>query len=598
MLNIENYNNSRVPNIYLLSILLITFCSFFSIFNNEFIINWDDGAQVVNNVDITHLSFSGIQKIFSTYYVGMYQPITTLTYAFDYAIYGLSSQGFHFSSLFYHFIAIILVFIFLSKIFNNKLLIFFLTLIFAVHPTSVESVAWLSARSNILFTIFYIAGLIFYLKHLQEKEKKVDKYYFLTMLFFLLSCFSKSPAITFPFLLLLFDVFFDKITVRKVIEKIPFLIISVVFGLITIDARSNAFHFIDFSIHYSFSEQFLLVFYSVFMYIKHFFIPYNNCAYYVYPDKIDNALPLEFYITLIIILISSIILLTILYKHKKQTFLGLLFFLFSLFVMLKFVATDLQFMTDRYLYLPMIGILIAIGFLIEPLLKKYKLIIIVLLGVFSGSFIIRTISYNKYWENEEILFSKTIEIQPNAIPCKNYLGISYRKKGDFEKALILFNEIINKYPNYGNAYNNRGNVYKDMKDYKKAIDDFNMALLYKGEDESNDAEIYTNIGIVYAMSNDIKTAWNYFNKAVEKNNNFYLAYFNRGKAFAMMGLFDKALNDLDIAININPDFAMSYYTRGMIYYSINKKDESCRDLRKAEELGYKIEPTQINRICN
>jgi protein O-mannosyl-transferase len=597
-LNIENYNSSKVSNIYLFFILLITFCSFFSIFNNEFIINWDDGAQVVNNADIKQLTFSGFHKIFSSYYVGMYQPITTLTYAFDYAIYGLSSQGFHFSNLCFHFIAVILLFVFLSKIFNNKLLIFFLTLIFAIHPTCVESIAWISARSNIIFAIFYISGLISYLKHIQGKDRKISKYYFITLAFFILSCLSKSAAMTFPFLLLLFDVYFDKMNLRKIIEKVPFILISIVFGLITIDARINAFHFIDFSAHYSSSEQFLLVFYSVFMYIKLFFIPYSNCAYYIYPEKNNNALSFEFYSSFIILFVIYVILIVILYKRKKQALLGLLFFLISLFVMLKFVATDLQLMTDRYLYMPMIGILIAIGFIIEPLFKKYQISIVIFLSVISGSFVFRTISYNEYWKNEESLFSETIIIQPDAIPCKNYLGISFRKRGDLGKALNLFNEIIEKYPNYENVYNNRGNVYKDMGNFKKAINDYNTALLYKGEDESNDAEIYTNIGVVYAMGKDFQTSMNYFDKAIEKNNRYYLAYLNRGKAYAMKGSFGNALNDLDIAISINPDFAASYYTRGMVYYSINKRNESCRDLKIAEELGYKISPIQIKNICN
>ncbi|PIP54071.1 MAG: hypothetical protein COX07_07325 [Bacteroidetes bacterium CG23_combo_of_CG06-09_8_20_14_all_32_9] len=595
-LKIENYNSSRASNIYLFFILLVAFASFYSVLNNEFLINWDDGAQVVNNADIKEISFSGIQKIFSSYYVGMYQPITTLTYTFDYAIYGLSSQGFHFSNLFYHFIAIILVFIFLSKIFNNRLLIFFLTLLFSVHPTNVESVAWLSARSNILYTIFYFAGLIFYLKYIREQKK--NKYYFITFIFFGLSCLSKSTAVTFPVVLLLFDIFFDKITLRKVIEKIPFLIISIVIGLITIDARIIDAHIPDLSSQYNSSELFLVVFYSIFMYIKLFFIPYNNSAYYIYPEKNNNFLPFEFYITLIMFIACSVILLIILFKRKKQALFGLFFFLISLFIMLKFIATGLQFMADRYIYLPMIGILITIGYLIEPLLKKYLLYSVILLCIVATGFIYRTVSYNNYWINEESLFSQTLKTQPNAVPCKNLLGVAYRKRGNIGEALNLFNEIIKKYPSYGIAYNNRGNLYKDRGDFKKAINDYNMALLYKGKDEGENEEIYTNIGIVYAMDNDFQSAFQYFNKAIEKNNKFYLAYFNRGMAYAMKGNFDKALADLNIAVNINPDFAMSYYTRGMVYYSMGKSSESCSDLKIAEKLGVKMAQEQIKKICN
>lgn len=578
-LKIENHSISNTSNIYLLFILLITFASFYAVFNHEFLINWDDGAQVVNNADIKKISFSGIQKIFSTYYVGMYQPITTLTYAFDYAIYGMSSQGFHISNLLYHFIAIIMVFILLSKFFDNKLLIFFLTLLFSVHPTNVETVAWVSARSNILYTIFYVAGLIFYLKYLQESKK--NKYFFIVFLFYGLSCLSKSAAITFPFTLLLFDIFFDKITFRKIIEKIPFLIVSIVIGLITIDARINNSDIIDLSSHYNSTEVVLSVFYSVFMYIKIFFIPYSNSAFYIYPEKNGNNLTVEFYVSLILSAICFIILLIIFYKRNKKVLFGLFFFLISLFIMLKFIATGLQFMADRYIYLPMIGIIIAVGYLFDKFFKKYLLYSSLLLSIISISFICRTVFYNNCWENEKLLFSQTLKTQPNAVPCKNLLGVAYRKQGNIGEALNLFNEIIRKYPKYGNAYNNRGNLYKDNGNIERAINDYNTALLYLGEDE----EIYTNMGIVYAMKNDFQSAFKYFNKAIEKNRNYYLAYFNRGKANAMQGNFYKALDDLNNAININPDFAMSYYTRGMVYYTIGKKDESDSDLKIAKELG-------------
>jgi len=151
--------------------------------------------------------------------------------------------------------------------------------------------------------------------------------------------------------------------------------------------------------------------------------------------------------------------------------------------MLKFIATGLQFMADRYIYLPMIGILITIGYLIEPLLKKYLLYSVILLCIVATGFIYRTVSYNNYWINEESLFSQTLKTQPNAVPCKNLLGVAYRKRRNIGEALNLFNEIIKKYPIYGIAYNNRGNLYKDRGDFKKAINDYNMALLYKGKDE-------------------------------------------------------------------------------------------------------------------
>jgi len=246
----------------------------------------------------------------------------------------------------------------------------------------------------------------------------------------------------------------------------------------------------------------------------------------------------------------------------------------------------------------MTGLIITLGLIIAPFFKKHTLIFSVLFIIIICSFYFRTISYNKVWKNEETLINNIVKEQPDAAPFKNCLGTLYRKKGDYKNALKLFNEIINKYPKYGNAYNNRGNLYKDMGEFKNALKDYQTALLYHEKNSICEAEIYTNIGILYAISHDFKTAFHFFNLAIDKDPDCFLSYLNRGKAFASVGNYNFALEDINKSISLNPNCAMAYYTRGMIYYALGNKDESCKDLKNAYKLGAKINLMQFNNICN
>ncbi|GAB4303562.1 MAG: tetratricopeptide repeat protein [Marinilabiliales bacterium] len=577
--------------LYIITLFVITLITRYSAINNDFLKYWDDGEQVVQNNDIKKIDLERIKKIFSSYYVGMYQPVTTLTYAFDYKIAGLSSKWYHFSNILYHLIVVLLAFFFFKKLTSNELHGFLLSLVFAIHPSNIESIAWISARSTMLFTAFYLLALIFYFNYIKEKQLK---FYLLSFIAFLLSCLSKSAAITFPVLLIVIDYFFGKINIKSLLGKIPFFIVSIIFGLITIYAREKAHHITDLSDYYTFPEMLLITIYSIFRYLIMFFIPHDYSAFYTYPEKIDMMLPLQYYIVpvLLMLLFSYFFIKSI--KKKSKILFGLLFFIVTMSIMLKIIPAGLQVIADRYMYLPIIGIIISVYYLFKPFYTRFKYVVFALFGLYIVFFAYQSNQYIKYWKNDERLFLQTLKHDPDAVPVKNFLGIIYKNKQEYNKALEMYNSILNKYPGYGSAYNNRANIFKNIGKIDDAIQDYNMALLYEGET----AEIFTNMGIVYAMKQDYRLAVNYFNKAIALNKSYYLPYYNRAKTFAEIGVFDKALDDLNKVVELKSDFSMAYFTRGMIYYKIGNNYNACKDISKANELGLNLAKDYIPKVCN
>ena len=106
---------------------------------------------------------------------------------------------------------------------------FFTALLFAIHPMRVESVTWISERKDVLYGFFFVAGCLSYLYYLDSDRQR--KYLIISLVLFILSCLSKAQAVVLPVVFLLFDYWRDrKIDTRVILEKLPFLVFSLLFG--------------------------------------------------------------------------------------------------------------------------------------------------------------------------------------------------------------------------------------------------------------------------------------------------------------------------------------------------------------------------------
>ena len=149
-------------------ILILTFFLYRNSLQGEFL-NYDDTQNVVYNMQIQHLTFGTLTHFFTSSNLYMYSPLTFISYALDFKIDGLHPFYFRLTNLMIHLINLIFVFILANKLLKKKNLSLILTLLFALHPANVDSVAWISARSNLLSTMFFLLSLILYLIFLERK---------------------------------------------------------------------------------------------------------------------------------------------------------------------------------------------------------------------------------------------------------------------------------------------------------------------------------------------------------------------------------------------------------------------------------------------
>ena len=158
-------SNSTLNYGILFGILLIAIISYIPALNNGFV--WDDDDYIKNNLLIRSLN---LKEIFSTNLMGNYHPLTVLVYAIEYKFFEVSEKGYHAFNIFLHLLNVILVFFAVFRLSNKSIVALVAALLFALHPMHVESVAWASELKDLMYTFFFLASYIFYMKFLDDKR--------------------------------------------------------------------------------------------------------------------------------------------------------------------------------------------------------------------------------------------------------------------------------------------------------------------------------------------------------------------------------------------------------------------------------------------
>ena len=582
---------------------------YINLFSANFI-SWDDTEYVLENQDV-HLFH--INHFFSKSYIGNYHPITMISYAIDWKLYGKSAFSYHVENTVWHFANTILVFILCRKILKNELKAVVVALIFALHPTQIETVAWIAERKNVMATFFFLSSLILYIQFLITKK---NRFIFFTFLLYFMALLCKPSVIVLPLVLFILDYFYNEPILKKnIFQKIPFIILAIAFGIVTYITQQSG-KFINESHAYPISERIGYAGYAITQYLSKLFFPVNLSVIYPYPT--NKTISVIFgYIALIILGIVVYKL----YKAKKNTVLfGLLFFIINLLLVLQFIPFGEVLTADRYLYIPIIGISITLISLFSFKEKQLKIISITLLLVFGSLSFLRS----KVWQNSISLFNDTYKKQPHSFVVLNSLGAEYMLAKNYSMANKYLNMAINENTNYYKGYYNRGLLYAQTNRFDKALADFNRAIELKKypkayvaranvyyalkdfpkaladaeevlKTEPLNAKANYVLATCYDDLNQLDKALIYYNKAITAYTEEPLYFMRRGILYGKQQNFSACLVDLNTCTTINPNFAEAYYWKGVA--KVNLKQNPCADLKAAVNLGFIAAQQSIAIYC-
>lgn len=608
---------SYLPLMLTALLLLITYFLYSPALNKEFI-NLDDDLYITENQQIRSFTMASIPQIFSEPYMEQYSPLVTTVLGFIYLAGGLDPYLFNLFSILIHLANVLMAFFLVKALFKQAWAGLAAAALFAFHPVNVESVCWNAASFKIgLYAFFFMLSLLVYLKYCDTLK---IKYLVLSLLFFILSCFSKEQAVALVPVLLLLDYFRGRTfrSGRIWLEKLPFILIALVFGLVTLAAIAEMRTEIK-TTPYSLFEKIGLSAYAFSHYIYKTIAPLELWLHYPLPSlrKLGGA----FYLHLFSYIGFGVLAWWTFRKKYTELFLGLLLFLLSLLFSLALAVISLRevIVADRYMYITIVGfgvLLIALWNRLEKYKPALKPLALGVFGVFLLLLAIKTNAQVKLWKDSMTVMTNTLDHHPIAMAFNNR-GNVYLEREDYPNALKDYNSVLALDSSYYNAYLNRGIVYRRTGEPDKALADYNTSIrlnpkLYKAilnrgniyfdrqqdslamadyrkvlEMAPNSPDVYSNMGAIYARGGRFEEAVGMFNQALKLKPEFASALMNKAITLEYLNRLEEALATYDLYLRYKPDHPGVYAQRSAIYQKLGKPEDARREMDKAISLGFK-----------
>jgi tetratricopeptide (TPR) repeat protein len=611
LVNLDNWKTYGA----LAVILLISIIAYLPVFHNS-LLAWDDNAYIRDNV-LIH-SFN-LKEIFSHYVSGNWHPITVLTFALEYQFFGLNATGYHSVNLLLHLLNVLLVFYTVFLLSDKIIVALVASLLFGIHPLHVESVAWAAELKDLLYTFFFLASYIFYLKYLNDLQKKIQPinqsthqhlstsahhpifkssnhqittsshlhfftfspFYILALLLFIFSLLSKAMAVSLPLVLILTDYFKGrKINRKTLLEKVPFFLLALILGVVAVIAQKSSGATNPTTL-LSLPQRLVFASYGFVTYLVKLLFPINLSALYPYPQN-EFDIPVQYYAYVLCFLGLAA---CVCYSRRftKKIIFGMGFFTATVILVLQLLPVGLAIMADRYSYIPSIGIfyLAGEGFMYLWRSKKLKLPAIIVLSLFAVLFSVETYARCGVWKNDITLWTDVIDQYKTLEYVYYNRGIAFTNEKRNEEAVSDFTRAIELKPDYSGAYNNRGFIFMNQNRNEEAIYDFNKSIELK----SDNAVAYFNRGILFVNERRMDEAVKNFYKAVELKPDYAEVYNSLGSFFVKQRKNDDAINNFNKAIELNSGYAEAYYNRGIVFVNEKRNAEAIKDFNKAIEVN-------------
>ncbi|MDU0459006.1 MAG: hypothetical protein RW306_09785 [Geobacteraceae bacterium] len=221
-------------------LLILAFATYREVLTHSFLATWDDPFYITENPAIRGFSAENIVSAFTTNYRGNYAPVQILSYMLDHAVWGMQPFGFLLTNLLCHAVSGLLLYGLLLRQGFWKWGAFFGCALFLVHPVQVENVAWLSQRKNLLAMLFFLMSFHAWLCYRESTGRPAMAWYAVSLAAILISLLSKSVAVIFPLMLVMYDRLHrpEGENIRSHREKIPYLLAALVVTGITIAFQS------------------------------------------------------------------------------------------------------------------------------------------------------------------------------------------------------------------------------------------------------------------------------------------------------------------------------------------------------------------------
>jgi protein O-mannosyl-transferase len=625
---VQSPRDRTLVRIIAIGLVLLTLAVYWRVLGNGFV-NIDDDEYVTSNAHVLHgVTAKAVAWSLTAVHSSNWHPLTWMSHMLDWQLYRLNPVGHHATNLLFHILNVLLLFLLLNWMTGRVWRSAFVAALFAVHPLHVESVAWVAERKDVLSTMFWLLTMLAYYWYTLKPE---IKRYALVCILFALGLMAKPMLVTLPIVLILMDYWplgraetFDTATIRRlVVEKLPLFALTALSCVVTFLAqrKGGAVGSLE---RFPFSVRVENALVSYIAYLGKMIWPAKLAVLYPFPSNVPALAVIGAITALIVITVVAI------RNERARPYLamGWLWYLVTLIPVIGIVQVGNQAMADRYTYVPLIGIFIAIAWALPELLSdKSSVGRVAFVGLASVSLVVMsflTFVQVGYWRNSITLFRHTlastsysnyiahgslaagllavgkmdeavkearitVELAPHAARPHDKLGAMLAMQGKISEGMEQCKKALELDPKLSDAHYDLGAMLHKSGDIAGAIKEYEEALRLNPEDPdaAEMLEVARSSGGGAASVPDLLGA-------VEKNPGDYQAHYRLGVGYEKEEQPDKAYEEYLKAIRLKPSFAPAHNNLGLLLGKQGRLDEAIVEFRRTLQLN----PKSADTLCN
>jgi len=578
-------SHSRSRTWLALGLWIATAALFWPICSHDFI-SVDD-PQYVNQGLEDGLTLVGLRRTFTSAYFYNWHPLTTLSYAVDYRLYGQVAGGYLRTSLLLHASATMLLFLALESLTGAPGRSAFVAAVFGIHPLHVESVAWVSERKDVLSGVFFAALLWAYARRARGQAGQGRGFTLIALLTF--GLLAKPMLVSTPFVLLLLDFWpLSRIPCDRlrpalralgplVVEKLPLFALAAASSVTTYLAQ-NAAGAVRSLEEVRLTTRLLNVPISYWTYLERAFWPRGLAIFY-------PLLPSDLSLAPVLLATAGLITLTaatmMLRRRAPYLLVGWLWFLGMLVPVIGLVQVSEESAADRYTYLPLVGLSIAVAWgaydLLGPRRAAISALAVLPALAAASAFQIDT------WRDGESVAARALAVTPDNAPARLYLATALMQRRRMDEAKSQIMAAIRLDPQRGDYRALLGALLESDGRMDEAIAAYHDALRL---DPAQD-EVRASLGDLLLVLGRPEEALTILEKASAKSREARGPEIHvlMGRAFESQGDFEAAAAQYEAALSLWPDFPEAHESLGLVLARENRLSEAESQLRRAHALG-------------
>ncbi len=554
---------------------------------------WDDDDYIIKNELLT--APDGWQRIwFSLDSPSQYFPFTYSTFRIEHALWGLNTTGYHWVNLLLHVGSALLVWAVLARLRVPGA--WLAAAIFALHPVQVESVAWITERKNVLMGFFFLLTLLAWIVFVDERTRRPWLFYCLALVCYVLALSAKATACTLPAALFLILWLQKKpITMRRVIQILPFVVLGIGMGLLAVwweryhqGTNRGLFTFL------SPIERILLASRAIWFYLSKIFWPSNLT--FIYPRWNISPANLIDYIWLV----AGIAACVVIYFLRRYVGRGVegaaAFFVATLSPVLGFVMLftfRYTFVADHYQYLACIGpiALASAGIVnLSDKFAQYRGVIVSVALLVVASLGTLTWRQAATYTDIETLWRTTLARNPECWMAQTNLGLVLLQKGEIDDGIAHYRSALQMQPDSWDAEYNLGTALLGKGQVDEAILHCEKAVAMRPTDP--DAQV--SLGDALFQKGRIDEAMAHYQKAITVHPDHFLARYSLGHALLEKGELDSAIQVCRSALLLRPWDADCQTTLAIALEEKGNPAEAIQHYQNALEFA----PQSISTLTN